>query len=308
MIQQNLLKDYDNQINWSVESLFAHDRFVWELLELCKVYHVEVPIYSVYGSVPCLFQGNKIPPRDASLDNAKDILKKYDECGISCRLTFSNPSVSDLSDKLSNELLDTLNQLPNTRHGVIIADDNLATYIRETYKNLDVISSISKPILEKGLCEDDVDYYNRLFDLYDYIYVNPSKVNDNVFLNELKYPERVIFTVNNKCIPDCKLRREHLDLINKINVKDINQEPCAEDLEKLTELISKCKETHKKFPLLGNQVSQTDINYLTKLGYTNLSIEGRDFESTCFIRDIGEYIFNYFLYDSIATSIMEGNI
>ena len=111
MIRKNLLKDYGNDtISWSVASLFAHDRFIWELLRVCENIEVGVPIKSVYGSIPCKFQGGVIPVRDVrGLSDAEFILRKYDDIGVSCRLTFSNhnippiPCINHLKLKISQD-------------------------------------------------------------------------------------------------------------------------------------------------------------------------------------------------------------
>ena len=310
MVLQNLVKDYGKEIEWSVASLFAHDRFIWELLKICKVFDIEVPISSVYGSIPCMFQGGRVPTRDASIEDAKAILSKYDELGISCRLTFSNYNLvkEDYSDEKSNILLDTLNSLSNAKHGVIVSRDDLAEYIRDKYPNLLIISSLVKPSLEKCLGNDQFDYYNKLFGLYDLVSVNPYKVNDNVFLSSLYFPERTVFCVNNHCVPNCSYCWKHNDLICGISVKESRGEDCTKDLKELGDLMIECRKVHSSYPLAGNQMSQSEIEYLTRIGVRQFSLEGRDVEGQCFIRDMGDYIFNHYLFNRVASSIMGGTI
>lgn len=308
MIQDSLIKSYGRTLNWSVAGLFAHDRFMWELLRICNTLKVEVPIHSVYGGVPCLFQGGRIPLNDAHFDDVRTILKKYDDLGISCRLTFSNMMLTedDLNDELSNNILAVLNSLSNTRHGVIVAYDPLVHHIHKKYPNLYTISSIVKPIEEVGLGNDTIDYYIGLLDLYDYVTVNPNKINDGKFLKEMIMPERIIFNVNSRCVSDCPNSKKHNDLIMEINTKSVRGEDYSKEVEKLTSLLNSCTKVHEVYPLKGSQMSYTELEDLARRGYTHFSIEGRDFDGRCFIRDVGEYVFNYYLYDRIACSIMGG--
>lgn len=308
MIQKNLVKSYIKDIDWRVSGLFAHDRFIWELLNICEAYKITVPIKSVYGSIPCLFQGGNIPPRTADMNNVRGILQKYDDLGISCQLTFSNMMIDDLNDETSNELLKILNSLSNTRHGVIVAQDSLLTHIRDNYKNLYIVSSIVKPTYEVGLGNDTVGYYNDLSKRYDYVEVNPFKVNEIDFLANHKDREKVIFSVNNRCLPNCDKSWEHADLIMNINTKSCKKEDFQEELKSLDTLLGNCIKLHQTYPLAGNQMSQSDIEMLLRYGYKNFSLEGRCHDATCFIRDMGDYIFESYLFNRIACAIMGGNV
>lgn len=305
-----LVKDYGKNLNWNIGSLYAHDRFVYKLVDVLKELEYESPIKYVFGSIPCLFQGGRIPPRDAKVEDALDILDEYNKREIGCRLTFSNIFLTkeDLNDELCNILLKHLNENgERAENGVIVASNLLANYIREKYENLQIIASQVKPSVEctLGKNKDTVGYYNDLFDLYDVIVVNPFKINDIEFLRELKYHERVEFIVNHRCVPDCPMAKKHYETQMMLGMKALRGESYKDEEYTLASINHNCIATKKAYPLAGNSYSQSDIELLVREGFTQFKIEGRDNDAGCFIRDLGEYIFTSHLYNRISAAIME---
>ena len=302
-----IIKDYNAAIDWNVGSLFAHDAFLQRLLDLCKELKVDVPIKYVFGSIPCVLQGGRIPPRDASVSDAIRILDGYNERGIGCRLTFSNSLIekSDLKDELCNELMKHLNESKCTENGVIVSSDMLAEYIKETYPNLSVIASQVKPSVEVELGNDSVEYYNKLMDLYDLVVVNPFKVNDGAFLNSIRDKDKVEFIANHKCLPNCPMAKEHYEVQMAVGRKALNGENYDEDMEKLCKINKACLYNRKKYPLAGTSFSYQDMEMLARMGFKHFKIEGRDNSGECFIRDMGEYIFNSNMYTRMVHAIME---
>lgn len=302
-----LVKRYNEDIDWNVGSLFAHDRYIHKLLDYCKELNYDTGIKYVFGSIPCILQGGRIAPRDATLENAFNIMKKYFDRGVSCRLTLSSNMVTEeeLSDELSNKLLDFLNSNNDgLDNGIIVSSDLLANYIRDKYQNLKLIASQVKPSVEVGLGEDSVDYYNSLFDLYDTVVVNPFKVNDIKFLKDIKYPDRVEFIANHHCLPNCPMAKSHYEIQIKISKKALKNEDIEEDIKTLNSINDKCIMNRKYYPLAGT-FSESDIDMLISLGYKHFKIEGRDNSGDCFVRDVGQYIFNEHLYTRLAHAILE---
>lgn len=303
-----LVKDYGKSLDWNVGSLFAHDRFMFKLLDVVKELGYESPIKYVFGSIPCLFQGGRIPPRDAEVQDALDIMTSYNDRGVACRLTFSNTFITedDLKDELCNTLLQHLNERCETvENGVIVSSNILAGYIKEKYENLQIIASQVKPSTECILGRDSADYYNDLFDLYDIIVVNPFKVNDIQFLRDLKYHDRVEFIANHRCVPNCPMAKAHYEVQMKIGMKALRGEAYEEEMATLVEINRACLATKKAYPLAGNSYSQSDMELLIREGFTQFKIEGRDNDAGCFIRDLGEYIFVSHLYNRISAAIMD---
>lgn len=303
-----LVKDYGKNLDWNVGSLFAHDRFMFKLFDVIKELGYENPIKYVFGSIPCLFQGGRIPPRDAEIEDAIAIMDSYNDRGVACRLTFSNTFLTeeDLQDELCNTLMAHLNERAETvENGIIVSSNILAGYIREKYENLQIIASQVKPSTECVLGKDSADYYNELFSLYDIIVVNPFKINDIQFLRNLKDHDRVEFIANHRCVPDCPMAKAHYEVQMKIGMKALRGESYDEEMKTLIDINRSCLAVKKSFPLAGNSYSQSDIELLIREGFTQFKIEGRDNEAGCFIRDLGEYIFVPHLYNRIAAAIMD---
>jgi len=308
-----VIKDYGSPIKWNIGSLFAHDKYIWDLIDVIKDIGYENPISYVFGSIPCLFQGGRIPPRDAKVESALSILDEYNKRDVGCRLTFSNMFISetDLKDILSNKLLSHLNNSEyNVKNGVIVASDLLAKYIRDTYPNLELIASQVKPSCEVGLGPDDnndtVEYYNKLFDTYDIVVVNPFKVQDGGFINSIKYPERVEFIANHRCVPNCPMSKLHYETQMRLGMGLLYGENIEQYEKTLSEIHRECIKVKSSYPLAGTTLSQSEIENLVRLGFINFKLEGRDNSGECFIRDIGDYIFIPYLYQRISASIMQG--
>ena len=241
-----LVKRYERDIDWNIGCLFAHDDFVIKVIKVCKEAGTDPKITNVFGSIPCIFQGGRVPPRTATLSDSFDILSRYNELNIGCRLTFSNPNIEekDLSDTTSNELLNHLNK--SSGNGVIVTSDLLAKYIKEKYSNLQIISSQVKPSVEVGLGKDEVDYYNNLFELYDIVVVNPMKVHDAKFLKEIKYPEQVEFIANHKCLPNCPMAGEHYRTVAELCKRMLTQADTEKTEKRLDDIMSWCLKTRQK--------------------------------------------------------------
>lgn len=310
---RNILRDYGKDLSWSVGALFAHDRYIHNLVDICTDIGFKVPIKSVFGSIPCILQGGRVAPRNATLPDSLDILDEYFKRGISCRLTFSSTLVqeSDLDDKLSNKLMNHLNQNTDVKNGVFVTSDLLAKYIKETYPNLEVIASQVKPSVETGLGPDKdiASYYIKLLDIYDLITVNPFKIEDGRFLSEMTpYKDRIEFIANHRCVPNCPVAGKHYQLRDEVSRKALNDEDPANELDQLLLLENNCRNIRKKYPTAGTSFSIEDIQMLSNQGFDKFRLEGRDCSGSCFVRDIGEYLFIPNIHSRIAQSIMEEGV
>lgn len=304
-----LIKDYGKPIEWNIGSLFAHDRYAWGLIDILNELGYENPIKYVFGSIPCLFQGGRVPPRDAELNDALKIMDNYNDRGVGCRLTYSNVFIeeSDLDDEICNKMLSHLNNRGGVGNGVIVSSDILAKYIKGKYPNLQIIASQVKPSVETGLGsdKDTVDYYNKLFDIYDIIVVNPFKVQDGEFLNKLVHHDRVEFIANHRCTPDCPIAKLHYETQMQFGMKALKQEDYSKELELLDKINEECLKVKATYPLAGTSLSQSDIEGLVRLGFNQFKLEGRDNDGICFIRDLGDYIFVSYLYQRLANALMQ---
>ena len=55
-------------------------------------------------------------------------------------------------------------------------------------------------------------------------------------------------------------------------------------------------------------MSQSLIEDLVRRGFTQFKLEGRDNDGICFIRDLGDYIFENYLYQRLSNAIMQSAV
>lgn len=312
-----LVKRYNEDVSWCIGSLFAHDGFVTRAIRVCKEIGENPNIDYVFGGIPCVMNGGRIPSRDAKdIKDAFDIIDEYNSLGISCRLTFSSMLLTDedLGDSRSNELLERLhsnNKEYGTDNGVFVSLDGLANYIRVNYDSLSIISSLVKPSVEIGLGNESADYYNRLFDTYDRVTVNPFYVNDINFLHSLDNHDKIDFIVNHRCLPNCKFASQHYMTQMYVekdlrNPEESSKEELSSHLTELKKVQDYCYSVKKKYPLAGVSYSDSEIDLLISEGFKNFRLEGREYDGRTFVRDMGDYIFRYNTFMRLSNAILEG--
>lgn len=306
-----VLKQYNSDsIDWNIGALYAHDDYIQKLFIVMKELGLVNPIKYVFGTIPTVLVGGRVTPRDATIENAFKLIDRYNQLGVGCRLTLSSMYVTkdELKDSVSNQLMQHLeenNQKYGVRmNGIILTSELLGEYIYNTYNSLELISSQVKPSVEVGLGNDTVEYYNRLFDLFDIVVVNPNKWCDANIIHGLKYIDRVEFITNHRCFPDCPKAGEHYKAQVDLSKKMLSGGDYSLEEDKLDTINTWCLSVRQKFPLLGVSMSDSEINLLIDNGVKHFKLEGRDNDAFCFLRDVGDYIFNHQYFSRIAHSIM----
>lgn len=306
-----VLKQYNSDsIDWNIGALYAHDDYIQKLFIVMKELGIVNPIKYVFGTIPTVLVGGRVTPRDATMENAFKLIDRYNQLGVGCRLTFSSMYVTkdELKDSVSNQLMQHLeenNQKYGVRmNGIILTSELLGEYIYKTYNSLELISSQVKPSVEVGLGNDTVEYYNRLFDLFDIVVVNPNKWMDAKIIHGLKHIDRVEFITNHRCFPDCPKAGEHYKAQVDLSKKMLSGGDYSLEEDKLDTINTWCLSVRQKFPLLGVSMSDSEINLLIDNGVKHFKLEGRDNDAFCFLRDVGDYIFNHQYFSRIAHSIM----
>ena len=309
-----LVKGYSrDDISWSIGSLFAHDAPTWKILRVCREINEDSHIRSVFGGIPCIMQGGRIPPLDMKISTAKKIIDMYNSLNVACCLTFSNPEIEreDLDDFTSNQLLKIIHENVksfNVQNSVLVTSDLLKTYIQDTYPDLKINASILKPSIEIGLGQDDFTYYNSLLNPeagFELVNINPFKLYEERFLSRLENISRAEFVVNHHCLPNCPKAKEHYLLLSRLSRKLCRNEKAPEEEQALRGVVEYCYQTKMKFPLAGTSYSISDIEHLISLGARHFKIEGREVDHKTFLRDLGDYVFEHNVFSRIAQSIME---
>ena len=304
-----LVKDYGGEIDWNIGAFCGHDDLMFDVDRACKMAMENSGIRYVFGSIYTVLQGSRIP-NNIELSKALELMDRYNEINIGVRLTFSSPFITrgDLVDETSNIMfrhLDHNNQkgLLN-RNGVIVMSDLLADYIRYMYPNLELISSQLKPSIEVGLGNDTAEYYNRLFDKYDVVVVNPYKAHDDDFINRLQYHDRVEFIANHRCLPNCPMAGQHYKLNTRLSQALANGTDISEIQKQLSAVYEYCGSERSKNPFVGASLNEADIQSLVSKGFRHFKIEGREVNVITFARDLGDYVFNHEVFERVLHAIM----
>ena len=127
---------------------------------------------------------------------------------------------------------------------------------------------------------------------------------DANIIHGLKHIDRVEFITNHRCFPDCPKAGEHYIAQVDLSKKLLSGEDCSLEKDKLDTINTWCLDVRERFPLLGVSMSESEINLLIDNGVKHFKLEGRDNDTFCFLRDIGDYIFNNQYFSRIAHSIM----
>ena len=303
-----MVRDYGNQLNWNVGGLFLYDRFIHILVDTINKLGYKNPIKSVYGSVPCIMAGGISPRFDFKDDAIISIIDEYNNRGIDCILDFSNVFVEEKSfnDPRCNKILEHLdcNNIEGFENKIIVSDPRYVDFVRERFCDVDIVASYMKPVFEVGLGNDSADYYNSLFSKFDYITINPFKIEDIEFLKEIKNRDRVFFVVNSIDLPNDPLTQKVYSVNMIYSLKSMIGEDCSEELKVMSELYDLQKKSACQYPMLGTNMSESSIEDLLRLGFKNFSLQGVNGEISTFIRDLGYYVFVPYLFTRVSDAIL----
>lgn len=231
-----------------------------------------VKIGSVYGSFPNMtWNGGRFLMGSAEPKVCKEIIKQFNQRGIPCRFTMTNPLITPkhLSDSLCNAILKAVN---NGMNEVIVCSPLLEDYIRSHFPGMPITSSTCKQIEDYDqLCAEMEKDYSLV--VLDYNFNNNSEV-----LEKLPHKEKAELLINACCDPACKRRGEHYRSIGRSQIA-------------LTEHMSKHKGTDFKPEIFECDcmnrhfyqtvdsplhISPEEIyEKLVPMGYSNFKIEGR---------------------------------
>ena len=316
----DLVKKYNGALDWNIGTLFNHADALLPLLR--RIGPPEMSghnIRYVFGGFNCKFNSGRACAWTPDLEWLKQRVDDYNELGINCRLTFSNHLIeeADLDDPSGNALLEHLcgnnRRYPGIINGVILSSDLLRDYVRKTYGSLQLISSLFKPAVEVGYINDNVSYYNRLFDAYDIVVVNSSKIKngDRKFLVSLAYPERVEFIANNWCIRNCPFAMKHCSAVARAQLAvcrgDGDEVATIQGI--LNDCLASCKQVHDSNPTTtGLLLSYDEIDLLLSLGYTHFKIQGRNDPLRRILEDIGHYVFNRGPFVKLVREVLGENM
>lgn len=227
----------------------------------------EITFYDGIGD--CKWNGGRVNIYSGKYN--KDILRFYNSKNIGVFLTFSN-NIIDVNCEYGNFLLKELNEY--NLNGVIIINEKLRQYIKEKYKNLKVMHSIT------GFHSLELNDYifSELEEKYDYICPRFEWVFNNDFI-KLINPKKYEIMTNDTCRYGCKLWGDHFNAIAKWN-RDKEGDPHKIQecwLPNFDPSIGSEIDRKKYGKCLGMDLKKPEIEYAKSLGYIHFKISGREF-------------------------------
>lgn len=256
---------------YHLPGLFEFVEFYKEFLPLYKNhrdwFYDWCEIGSIYGApADCIWGGGRVGFGDA---DPAEVYKLINEYGISAGLTFSNSLITEehLTDKKCNRLCEMFAENKEIYHGVIVHSDCLASYIKEHYPGLQLISSTTKVILDWNCLLDELGRE-------DFDYVVPdfrlNKQWDKFFELPQESKDKVEFLCNECCDFGCKDRKACYENVSR---KSLGQE-CEDHVCHASE----GHEGYKFSRAMENPgfIGIDDIqNRYLPMGFSNFKIEGR---------------------------------
>lgn len=203
---------------WSIGGALLYDNAVIEFLKFVRSEVPVIRVRDVFGAPPCAWTldwystRRLIPPGDFAA-----AVKKITELQVDFSLDFDNPFITEeeLSDIVGNTFLRSL-ESSRTAH-VYAASDLLAAHLRKHFPKLKIHAGINKSVAENA--QGNLEYYCRSAEKFETTVLHPNDVIDAAFLEQLvaRVPaEKFEIVVNDSCLRNCPVRREHLEVLSRI--------------------------------------------------------------------------------------------
>lgn len=203
---------------WSVGGALLYDNAVIEFLKFVRSEVPVIRIGDVFGAPPCAWTldwyatRRLIPPGDFAA-----LAKRISELQVDFALDFDNPHISEnlLDDVIGNTFLRSLGSTRAPR--VYVASDLLAEHLRRHFPKFKIHAGANKVVADNA--QGDSDYYCRAAEKFETTVLHSTDAADAAFLEKLlaRVPaDKFEIVVNDTCLRNCPLRREHLEILSKI--------------------------------------------------------------------------------------------
>ena len=202
-------------INFILPGFFLKFNLNKKLLQYYKDYpeyfYDNINFYAIYDSFPWnIFSGGREPQESlhATIEDIYKILITFNHLEIRQVCTNSLIKEKNLQNRFANICLKICE---DTTNAIIINNDLLLNYIKQTYPKYHFISSTTKCILDHTLLLNEINNPNYNMVCLDY------NLNHNFsFLNKLTQEQKnkCEFLVNPICPPNCQERKQHYQQIS----------------------------------------------------------------------------------------------
>ena len=243
-------------------------------------------ISSIYGApADCLWGGGRTSFGKATTCDVINLMTEY---GISSRLTFSNSLLKKehLDDKKCNELCrvfeKSVHNGKNIQNGVIVHSELLASFLKEHYPNLYLVSSTTKVLTDFNDFRAEVDRPEFLFVVPDFRLNKEFECLNSLSQNE---KDKVEFLCNECCDIHCKQRKTCYENVSRKNLGEevLDHKCCAPG-----------GEGGYRFSLAKKNPSFITLKEIQEkylpMGFSNFKIEGRGLGSAILLEFLLYYL------------------
>lgn len=276
---------------FNVSGLFVHDAAILYFYDICEICGIQLNML-VHGNIPCKWNSGRII-QSVEEEYQDWCLREYDRRNIPVFLTFSNYLVKeeDLDDTLSNGILEKVAKVEG--NGTIVASALLRDYIHDKYPNFKLYSSILRIVSEEK--QGNADYYLCMLDQFDRVVLHPDDGFNYELLEQLKPADRFEILINENCIRNCPVRKQHCDIVSKYyenrrpleGINELNQfklHYCQNvQSEKSLEQFLKGKITTCNF-------SKNELEKCYDMGFRYFKVQGRSLSTAAMLYDLIDYM------------------
>ncbi len=212
---QFLTRDYLPQARWTVggamrfdNSLLTIHNFLTQMLGIRR-------FDCVAGSPPCSWSLDWfVQRRPVAFDSYCQALEAYAQQQVGVILVFDNPNLSEaaLEDPYGLGLVQELYNRDRVRkNAVCVASDALAARLRAVLTKLKIYCHANRLVMEKG--KRNAALYNKLASQYDRVCLHPADAVKPSITTALEQKEKFDIIINDSCLRNCPVRREHTALL-----------------------------------------------------------------------------------------------
>jgi len=185
-------------------------------------FYDDFKIDSAYGCPRgCIWNGNReFDGKPCTWEEVASIIRSYKDFGITYRLTFTNFLLEEkhLADEYGNMIAHVAEIYSSM---AIAATPMMYDFNRQKYPGLDISWSTTTDF--GNSMEERVTKINELSK--ERVVVVPFDMNNKPVLLQLEHPENIEVLVNEMCIDDCFMRREHERQSNLFNLGMLKERP-----------------------------------------------------------------------------------
>lgn len=251
------------------------------LIELIKKYsekfYDDFFIGSVYGSVPCVWNGGRTVGGSFEISKLREIVKELNKNNIAVRYTFTNNLLEQkhFNDRTGNSILKMTLDAQTRQNDINIGCDNMLGYIEKNYPEFRIVLSTT-------YCVSDPDRINKMNQKY--IMVPDYQINNKWDeLKKIEKPENIEILLNDTCLDNCPIRRKHYEAMSRYNLRIDSEATCCAYTK--DGKIYSSRNEH-----LFHHVDRKDFEKYYELGINKFKLTGRGSGAMYLVEGVCEYM------------------